>query len=71
MDLQDRVPSGSRRTPLATVTCALCGQPVAHMSKVTASLAGGMCTRESCVKDPKSPDKRRQVYTFNRMVDTL
>ena len=69
--VEERVPTENRRTPLATIRCALCNQPIAQMSRVTAALAGGMCTRESCVKDERHPDRKRQVFTFNRMVEEL
>lgn len=68
---EERVETGSRRTRLATVRCAVCGYPVAQMSRVTAAIAGGRCTRESCTKDPKHPERTRQVYTFHRMVEEL
>lgn len=53
---------------LTPVCCALCGHPVSHADpRVPGAVAGGMCTRATCVKDPKT-GKPRQVYTFDRRV---
>ena len=49
---------------LAPVLCALCGHPVSHYDPtVLGAKAGGMCTRDSCIKDRRT-GKPRQVYTF-------
>ncbi len=50
---------------LVSVACALCGHPVSHYDpSVSGSKAGGMCCRDSCVKD-KRTGKPRQVFTFH------
>lgn len=58
------------RTKLVTIKCALCGMPVAQMSRVNDVMAGGMCTRDTCVRDQRT-GKPRQVYTFHRLVNEL
>ena len=57
------------RPKLAAVPCAICGHPVSHTDpRVPGALAGGMCMRSTCVKDPKT-SKPRQVFTFVRLVE--
>lgn len=64
-----RSPERWEKARLAPVLCALCGHPVSHTDpSVRGAVAGGMCMRTSCRKDPKTA-KDRQVFTFNRMID--
>ena len=50
---------------LSPVRCAECGHPVAHTDRrVPEAVAGGMCTRGTCVKDPRT-GKPRQVFTYH------
>ena len=52
---------------LVAIACAECGWPGAHFDgTVRGALAGGMCTRDTCVKDRKT-GKPKRVYTYVRV----
>lgn len=54
---------------LAPVLCAMCGHPVSHTDpRVPGAVSGGMCMRDTCVKDQRT-GKPRQVFTFHRVVE--
>ena len=57
-------PERWEKARLTPVLCAECGHPVCHYDRTVAgALAGGICTRSTCVKDRKT-GKPRQVFTY-------
>lgn len=55
---------------LRPVRCALCGHIIAQMALVKGGLAGGLCLREGCRQNERN-GKPKEVFTFNRVVDSL
>ena len=68
---QKRFAASRLLSRLSPIHCAECNWPVAHLdARVRGALAGGMCTRDTCVRDRKTGLAKR-VYTYHRVPSDL